>query len=308
MLKIVKKTALVFAPVLIYFAAFIYFEPYNYFGLKHNEYTADSAIVRVRQYNQNPTDIIILGDSRLAHFDMEQVDKYAGEAVGQLSFGGASFNESLDLLEYALEQNPNIHTVYFEASFYTLNESYYKDRMSQIKTIASNPFAYMLNFNYNIEMLNEVKYFIKGEKNVALKDEGHWKESDYYNPDGTKRKYRKNLEEFAVNTIYPVCENYSLDKEDIKRYIDLAKVCKEKGITLYTVLPPLDNSLKDLVVDKLGIGEDILYFIDQVSPYSTVLNYEYNEENLFAQEEFYDGFHLDVVKGLPRFTQLLFER
>ncbi|MEG1863063.1 MAG: hypothetical protein RR198_05595, partial [Oscillospiraceae bacterium] len=131
MFKIAKKLALIAAPIFIYFAVFIYFEPYNYFGLKHSEYNADSAIVRVREYTSAPSDVVILGDSRMAHFDMGEVEEYVGEKVGQLSFGGASFNESMDLLEYALEQNDNLHTVYFGVSFYTLNESYYKDRMSQ---------------------------------------------------------------------------------------------------------------------------------------------------------------------------------
>ena len=45
-------------PVVIYFGIFVYFEPYNYFGIKESEYTADSAIVRVRNYNAEPADVL----------------------------------------------------------------------------------------------------------------------------------------------------------------------------------------------------------------------------------------------------------
>jgi hypothetical protein len=243
----------------------------------------------------------------MAHFDMELVDKLVGENVGQLSFGGAAFNESMDLLEYALSTNENIHTVYFGVSFYTLNENYYKDRMSQIKLTAKNPLAYMLNFNYNIEMLNEIPYFLRGEKNVSLENIGNWPESDYLNADGTRRKYRKNLEEYAA-TIFSVCENYAYDEKDVERYIELLKFCKDKNITVYTVLPPMDTSIKDLVVDKLDIGKYIEDFINKADEYSVVLNYEYNEENIFSEEKFYDGFHLDGKNGLPVFTEMLFKR
>ena len=307
MTKLLKKLALAMVPVVIYFAIFIYFEPYNYFGLKHNEYVSDSAIVRVRAFNRDPSDILILGDSRMAHFDIDLVESYTGEDVGQLAFGGASINESMDLLEYALKQNPNIHTVYFGASFYTLNRNYYKDRMSQIETIATNPLAYMLNFNYNMEMLNEIRYFLRGEKNVHERDEGHWEESDYYNEDGTPRKYRKNLQEFADN-LYTVCYGYEYDQADVDRYIELAKMCREKGITLYTVLPPLDDSMIDIVVHPLGLEKYIAQFISQVEDYTTVINFEYNDPNIFTQDEFYDGLHLDVVRGMPRYTQMLFDR
>ena len=54
---------------------------------------------------------------------------------------------------------------------------------------------------------------------------------------------------------------------------------------------------------KLGIS-----FIDSVSPYTEVINFEYNEENVFSEDLFYDGFHLDVYSGLPLFTQMLFDR
>ena len=307
MTKLLKKLALAMVPILIYFAIFIYFEPYNYFGIKNNEYSGDSAMYRVREFTKAPADVIILGDSKMAHFDMAQVEEYVGESVSQLSFGGASFNESMDLLEYALEENPDVHTVYFAASFYTLNESYYKDRMSSIETTATNPFAYMLNFNYNIEMLNEIKWFVQGIKNVAEPHHKEWKHSDYYEEDGTPLPYRRNLMEYA-DTIKGVCENYSYDTADVQRYIELAKMCQDKGVKLYTVMPPMDDSLKELVVEPLGIHNHILSFIDSVSPYTEVINFEYNETNVFSEDLFYDGFHLDVYSGLPLFTQMLFDR
>ena len=85
-------------------------------------------------------------------------------------------------------------------------------------------------------------------------------------------------------------------------------MCQEKGVKLYTVMPPMDDSLKELVVEPLGIHNHILSFIDSVSPYTEVINFEYNEENVFSEDLFYDGFHLDVYSGLPLFTQMLFDR
>ncbi len=307
MLKLVKKLALVSLPIIIYFAIFVYFEPYNYFGLKNNEYSGDSRMYRVREYTKYPADVIILGDSKLAHFDMATVEKLVGEKVGQLAFGGASFNESMDLLEYAIEKNPDLHTVYFGASFYTLNRSYYKDRMSSIETTATNPFAYMLNFNYNIEMLNEIKWFISGIENVAETHHKDWTEEDFFDEKGNPLPYRRNLMEYA-DTIYGVCKNYEYDTADVERYIKLARLCRARGITLYTVMPPMDDSLKIEVVDKLGIDKHIKSFMEEVSDYSEVINFEYNEENIFTQEQFFDGFHLDTYSGLPIFTQMLFDR
>ncbi len=309
MKDIIKKLVILFIPVLIYFAIFVYFEPYNYFGLFNDEYSGDSAMARVREFNLQPYDTVLLGDSRMAHFDIDLVEEILNDDVSQLSFGGASFNESLDLLEYAMDYNENLDTVYIGVSFYTLNESYYKDRMSQIETVSTNPIAYMLNYSYNIEMLNEIRYFLIGQTNVAEKIEGVWEKEDYYYEDGTEREYRKNLEEYALNSIYPVVTNpiYAYDETDVLRYVEILKECKEKGITVYTVLPPADDSIKELVIEELALEEYINKFIEDVSPYSEVLNYEYTEINAFTQDEFYDGFHLDPARGLEKFTYMLFE-
>ncbi len=306
--RLIKKVALVFLPVAVYFMIFIYFEPYDYFGLKNTEYSADSAIVRVRKFREDPADVIILGDSRVAHLNMDLVEKYVGRPVSNLSFGGAALNECMDLWEYALEENPDIDTIYFSVSFYTLNKNYYKDRMSRIRQTAENPLAYMLNFNYNIEMLNEIRYFLRGEKNVADDYIGSWGKEDYFYPDGSPRKYRKNLEEYALDSILPACQGYEFDQEDIARYFDLCRGRRDKGIKVYTVLPPMDSSIKDLVVDELGLGPGLLEFVSRAKEYSRVINFEYGGEYEFGDDRFYDGFHMDGEKGLPTFTRLLFER
>ena len=70
----------------------------------------------------------------------------------------------------------------------------------------------------------------------------------------------------------------------------------------------MDESLRALVVDKLGIGEDLEKFINEAANYSTVLNYEYTDDSPFTECNFYDGFHLDLETGLPLFTQMLFGR
>ncbi|MBQ5314302.1 MAG: hypothetical protein J6K30_09665, partial [Oscillospiraceae bacterium] len=62
----------------------------------------------------------------------------------------------------------------------------------------------------------------------------------------------------------------------------------------------------ELVVKPLGIDKHIEKFISDVSEYSEVKNFEYNEVNPFSQEQFYDGFHLDTYSGLPIFTEMLF--
>ena len=108
MKNILKKMALLAVPVVVWFAFFAAFEPNNYFGLKASA-TSSQPVARVRAYQQAPGQNLILGDSRLAHFDMALVDSLSGQEWQNLAFGGASLKETLDLADYVLDSdNPEI--------------------------------------------------------------------------------------------------------------------------------------------------------------------------------------------------------
>ena len=101
MKNILKKLALLMIPVLLWFTFFVAFEPNNYFGLKASA-SSSQPVARVRAYQQEPGTNLILGDSRLAHFDMALVDELSGRNWQNLAFGGASLKETLDLADYVL--------------------------------------------------------------------------------------------------------------------------------------------------------------------------------------------------------------
>ncbi|WP_418454985.1 hypothetical protein, partial [Allofournierella sp.] len=94
MKNILKKAALLLLPVAAYFCVFAAFEPNNYFGLRPETYS-EAPIARLKAYGQAPGPRVIIGDSRLAHFDMQQVEAVSGRAWQNLAFGGASLREGV---------------------------------------------------------------------------------------------------------------------------------------------------------------------------------------------------------------------
>lgn len=304
MKKLTAKLLAIALPFLLYGALFVAFEPYNYFGLKSAAKNEDSAIARVRLFMKEQPENLILGDSRMAHFDLGLVEEVSGKKYGSLAFGGAALNESIDLFWFAVENDPNLKSVVMGVSFYTLNKNYYKNRMGQIKTVVSNPLAYMLNFDYNLEMLNQVRYALTGVETGAKQEEGIWPEENYFYEDGTPRPHRSDLEAYA-NTIKGVCEGYVLNEEQLARLIEVARYCRAHDIAFTVVMPPVDSSVTELVIKPLGIDKVIEGYLPRLEAEMRVLNYEYPRLN-WDQDLFYDGLHLDPVRGLPKFTALLF--
>ena len=171
MKHIIKKLALLFVPVYLWLAFFVAFEPNNYFGIKKTA-SSSQPVARVRAYEQSPGTNLIIGDSRLAHFDMDLVDSLTGQSWQNLAFGGASLKECVDLANYVLDSGNQVDRILFELSFYTLNSSYNTDRFSALEATLRNPLAYCLNLEYNVNALTVFMDTVKGTPDTI--ESGDW--------------------------------------------------------------------------------------------------------------------------------------
>ncbi|MDD3428622.1 MAG: hypothetical protein PHG02_01285 [Oscillospiraceae bacterium] len=309
-MKLVKKLALLFLPVALYFTVFVAFEPYNYFGIKR--FANESGVIyRVRSYRRNPQSAIILGDSRMAHFDMDLVQQVSGRQFANLSFGGAALGESIDMFYFAKEeaekQGIKLDTVYMGVSFYTLRGSYNINRMQSIETILNNPLAYMLNFDYNVDMLTMILPTLRGDYTGTEQETAVWTEADYKDETGALLPYRKQLTEYAQTALVPACQNYTLNTQQLQRLVEMAEYCAQNQIALTFVFPPMDESVWNLVVQPLGIAPQLEKAVEVLNATpARVLDYETTLDAELTERQFYDGFHIDTVYGLPQFTKLLF--
>ena len=287
MKNILKKLALLAIPVVVWLAVFVAFEPNNYFGLKASA-GSSQPVARVRAYQQNPGTHLILGDSRLAHFDMDLVAEVSGESWQNLSFGGASLKETLDLADYVLDSGHPVDTLLMGLSFYTLNEGYNTDRFAQLEETLNNPLAYCLNLEYNVNALTVLMDTVRGTPDAI--ESGDWVASDYLADDGT-----------VLNT------------EQLDRLHALGERCAAEGVRLVVVLPPMADNVRTEVCDVYGITEametDVLPTLRAWSEAGafTLLDYEWAGSCITDDDtQFYDGFHLDERYGLPDWTAQLF--
>ena len=267
MKKFVAKLALALLPLAVYFAVFVAFEPNNYFGLREDG-NGNAPIARLRAYQQNPQVNIILGDSRMAHFDMELVDEVSGLSWSNVSYGGASLEESIDEFYYLYEQNPDLERVVFGLSFYTLNAAYRTvNRMSAVETQLENPAAYLFNLEYNINTLTVIGDKLAGRPDV---EETAEHTPDEYQENGAPLPYRRDLIDYAA-TLYGNCavsdalpervydeegnlanaaemakamreatpaqSRFSINEEALEKLLGMADFCAQHDIALTIVLP-----------------------------------------------------------------------
>ena len=343
MKKFVARLALALLPLALYLCFFIAFEPNNYFGFKNT----DTMFTRIMGYTQEKPASIIIGDSRLANFDMALVDEAAGRSFYNLAFGGATLEESVDLLEYALAQNSALQEVVLGLSFYTVNESYGTvSRMATIEKQIANPFAYISNFQYNIDAAVALMNTVKGVPLGAELETAEHTEADYMQ-NGTKLPYRKDLIAYA-SLLYGNCakagavpsalgsvdamvsamdagtlsaaglmgemqaaslqmSKFAVNEKQLARLIDAAALCRARGVRLTVVLPPMHQSVQNLVCVPLGIDKAMQSVLAALHNAGVrVLDYEWENPPAYTDDAFFDGFHLDLRHGLPAFTKTLF--
>ncbi len=330
--KLFAKIALLVLPILIYFIIFVMFEPYNYFGVRKGDFDTNQPIYRVRDYIKNPENAILLGDSRMAHLDTNLAKQYTGKDFSNLAFGGASQKEITDLFWFAVDENENLDTVYLEVSFYTLNQKYSKDRVGNVKIISENPFAYFFNFNYNLEMLNNLRlHLINQPIDYTVQATSSYTEKDYLDENQNPLPFRSQLTKYA-QTIYQNLSNYpandiplsdvynvmtskdmlsyrewQLNQLEYDRLIEVATYCKQNNIDLTFVFPPIDQSVTELCLEPLEIDTEMLLVVDGLKQTGAkVIDFEFTDKTTLQEHQFYDGFHIDTKNGLPQYTQQLF--
>lgn len=303
-----RNLVLLLLPILLYYCLFLALEPNNYFGLRQTTLSGQP-IGMLRAYEQDPQTSVIVGNSRLAHFDMQLVEKVAGHPYGNIAFGGASLRESLDVLEWWLEKYPQIDEIVFGLTFYTLNANYDTDRFDSIRRSLDNPVAYLTSLSFNAEALLNLYYVATGQQLGGGEAEKRaLSEYTYTNPNtGEELPYPAVMVDYAENSVAPQTQGWRLNETQLERLLALIEGCAEKGIRFVVVFPPVHDSIMDLVVRRYVDEEAMAGALQRLHAGSAlVLDYEFENRPPLADDQFYDGFHLEYDRGLPVWTEMLF--
>lgn len=94
--------------------------------------------------------------------------------------------------------------------------------------MVKNPVAYMLNFDYNADMLGELLLRLQGVQTGATRDAGAWEAIDSVDEDGNALPVRRNLIAYAA-TLYQNCAKPgTLPAIETEPYIDAWGAARER--------------------------------------------------------------------------------
>ena len=171
----------------------------------------------------------------------------------------------------------------------------------------------MFNLEYNVNMLTALSERLRGIPGGAAEETGDWVyPEDYTGPDGTVYQLHARLATYP-EALVPRCKGWRLNEEQLARFCEMAAACREKGVELTVVLPPMADIVLTDACMPYGIDEAMATeFLPQLAEWAeeygfSVLDYEWADRPDFDDDkQFFDGFHLDTRYGLPQWVDQLF--
>lgn len=299
MRKFFTKLLLAMIPLLLYTALFVAYEPYNYWGLKENNSgNFITPLARVRAFLREPSENIILGDSRMIYFDLDYVEELTGERYATLATGGQGHNLTREMYDWAKSQ-VEIKSVVLDVSFYQLLPGSGNPSAQPVFQIARDPFAYITTRDYVMEAFSllgeDLSSFLIPTANAA---------EMIYTPQ-QEQKYRSDLIDYA-KIIYENCEEYEVGQTQLEDYLYIIDDVQKNGGEVTVVLPPVQECIWELVIEPLHLESDLESYRQILLQHTDLYDMEWKSDFAREQDIFRDGLHFYNKDGYQRFTEAIF--
>lgn len=287
MKKIILKMIVVLLPLWVYLLVFVKYEQHNYYGLKEDKWTYDwsKPLARVREYLRNPSENVILGDSRMNHFDLDLIEELTGDKYVDLSTGGQGVNLTYELFLWANSKQP-IKNLVVDASFYQVIEGNCSESAEEILYIAEHPLEYPFKWFYVKEAWTRAVQDIFKPTIVQASSEQSTEPIAL-----GEGKYREDLVNYAVNNIYPSCAGATYGGEQIEYYKNMINLTQKNGGKVKILIPCVQESIWEFVIMPLEIEKAWESCKLELSFMAPVYDMGWQNEISYQQELFADGFH-----------------
>lgn len=272
-------------PFLLMTSILIFIDPYNVIRQERNEkllnlkrqisYKKNYALYKLQEYYYNPTDIVILGDSRANHLSRQSFDSISGEKVTNLAYGGGTIQEIVETFGI-INKMHKLKKVYIGINFNLYNALNVRNSVKAANKLRNSISSYLFS-RYCIESSFLIIKSLITNENINIEKPPYSKEEFW------EHQLKVSGPNFYKNYKYP--SKYYNDLKNISDY------CSTNNIKLIVFIPPthidLQKKIKEFHLEK----ENEQFRKDLVS--LNVPVFDFNFENTMTQnkDNFGDPFH-----------------
>ena len=255
-------------PFIIYTLLVMYIDPYNVIQIEKNKKLSDikseislplnNRLYKLSNFSNNPTDVILLGDSRVYAINASYFNKINAKKSTNLAYGGGTLKEIIETFWY-ITNNHKVKEVYIGVNFEHSNKHNDINRVKEAIDLRNFPIKYLFSKDCFKSSFLIVKSLLSKKKiNIDkpnLDKEGFWKYQIESSADNQFRIYSYSNEYFTgLTKISNYCKlnNIKLKYFSLPVHTDIHKKIKQ-----YNRIPELTRFKSDM--SKLGLYYDFDY-------------------------------------------------
>ncbi len=237
---------------------------------------------------------------------------YLADSTYNLSLSGQWLRYNQILLERYIEKLPHLQNVIWGISYQSL---WIDDCISQDKTSIAYHKIYMdiepdKDRLYNIELIATgsisfrkwSKYYFLHKKTMVCDSLGL-----DHSFDSTERSHNWLQDIPRLIKGHSVAKEQTAEqtfKDNVRRLNETAKLCRDKGINLYLIIPPVHKQYYELTYPA-QVGQMHAALEEIAAKWDNVRLYSYFNDSRFEDNDFHSGNHLSSDIGATKFTQIL---
>ncbi len=292
-------------PILIYVFTIVLVDPFNYFNLTKivnddikikNNFRSNKTVSlgtilwKMNDFRHNPTENIIIGDSRAYQINTDDIMKISGESYYNLAVPGNNCDNIIDLFWYACKYN-SLSKVYLSLSFDTYyprsrNKDIFREASRKINLIY--PFfteKLLIAHAYHalkLQIKSETKH--KKTNQIQIKDKNA--KAKKLNDIKKQDKWEKKL-----TTFNRVFKRFKFPEENISKLQKIVNYCDDNKINLTFVILPSNYDIHGLIKQN-GLEIEYTRFKTEIYSLGNVVDFDIDSEFTRDNENFNDPVHV----------------
>jgi len=279
-----KRILLFSSPIILYILAALIIDPYNIIHKEHNQklielksqisYKLNYPLYKLKEYSDNPTDVILLGDSRTNKLNPKTFDQLTNLNTTNLAYGGGTLPEIIETFWYAAKIHP-LKQVYIGINFNLYSANNNRSRVTEAIELKNSPFSCLFSqYCFKSTMLIIASLVTNKTINVEK-------------PNYNRNEFWKYQLESSANNFY---RDYKYPTSYHKDLIKISDYCKKNNIKLIFFIPPTHTDLQHKVNEfKLESSEKV--FKTDLEKLGLFYDFDYPNEMTENKDNFSDPFH-----------------
>ena len=281
--KVLIKGLFLCLPFGLLAGALVVIDPFNYFGLfdclggQVKEKTSGRlhyTLWKTVQYQRHPMPNILLGDSRMAAFSVDEIEEVSGIKYFNFGFGGGTVPEAIDSFWFAADK-VQLEEVYIAIGFLNFNSYQNMNRFPESKAMLENPALYLTNRIVFQAALYNVR--------------SAWEDQipDIERPQVTNEEFWQ--QQLGPNT-KALYGNYRYPEDYVEKLREIGTYCQQHQIQLRFIIPPTHVDLQQKIAE-FGLAAENERFLRDLQSIAPVIDFDFPNDFNSNRENFPDPYH-----------------